>query len=215
LEEYIVTYNAENKPVTIEKRDLYGKLLYEVNYGYNDYGYTSLMNGKTETMTLKYTAEYDAQGKILFIETYRNGEIANRYSYEYYDETHFSSSSYTFYGEANRYDYSCRDEYKYGADGKLEAYYRYNGDELQYYVNFYYGNSSSVKAVPENVARVWSSGGQLYIAGATSGMAQVYTVSGRLLKTVSFTSGQTTATPLPRGIYIVAAAGRTWKVIGE
>ncbi|MDR2119428.1 MAG: hypothetical protein LBP64_00955 [Tannerella sp.] len=36
-EEYIVTYNAENKPVTIEKRDLYGKLLYEVNYEYNDF----------------------------------------------------------------------------------------------------------------------------------------------------------------------------------
>ncbi|MDR2121474.1 MAG: hypothetical protein LBP64_11490 [Tannerella sp.] len=214
--EFTVTYNAGNNPVSIEEHDSDGIFCAKVYYEYNNYGYATLFdeyNWDYEKNAFvsgyKEIAEYDAQGKILFTEAYRNGEIASRRSYEYYDETHFSSISYA-YGS-----YSSMDEYKYDADGRLEAmnYYRYG--ELQEYVIFYYGNSSSVEAVPESVARVWSSGGQLYIAGTASGTAQVYTVAGQLLKTVPFTSGQTTATPLPRGIYIVAAAGRTWKVVGE
>jgi hypothetical protein len=221
-QEFTVTYNERNNPVYIEVRNADGKVVYKVNYEYNDYGYATLFDFYTWDFEKnawisrgRETAEYDTQGKILFIATYENGEIISRDSYEYYDEIHFSSRSYIVYGNEERDGYSYRREWKYGTDGKPEAYYYYENDELSYYVIFYYGNSSSVEAVPESVARVWSSGGQLYIAGTASGAAQVYTVAGQLLKTVPFTSGQTTATPLPRGIYIVAAAGRTWKVVSE
>jgi hypothetical protein len=61
--------------------------------------------------------------------------------------------------------------------------------------------------------RVWSSGGQLYIAAASAGRAQIYTVAGQLTATVALAAGQTVATPLPPGVYIVAAEGRTWKAV--
>jgi hypothetical protein len=65
--------------------------------------------------------------------------------------------------------------------------------------------------VPEPIVKVQNN--TLYIAATTNGAAQIYAVSGQLLKTVALTAGQTTATPLPPGIYIVVAGGKTWKII--
>ncbi|MDR2138407.1 MAG: hypothetical protein LBP50_02500 [Tannerella sp.] len=218
--EFTVAYNAGNNPVSIEGRDSYGVFTFKAQYEYNNYGHPTLFESykwdyekETWVSDSKETAGYDAQGKLLEC-LYVDDGMEYRMSYEYYDETHFSSKSRTYFFKNEENDgFSHRaEEWKYGADGKLEAYYRYDNDELQYHVIFYYGNSSSVEAVPGNVARVWSSGGQLYIESATSGAAQIYSVAGRLLKTVSFTSGQTTATLLPRDMYIVTAGGRTWKV---
>jgi hypothetical protein len=214
--EFTVTYNTDHNPVSIEYRTQSEKDGHIWNYEYNDYGYCTLIDSYyywygTWFDWGRETSVYDAQGKLLYADFYEYDKITYKYNYEYYDENHFSSITKMYY---NSWSLSIptREEWKYGTDGKPETYYYYENDKLSYYVNFYYGNSSSVEALPENVARVWSSGGQLYIAGVASGAAQVYSVAGQLLKTVSFTAGQTTATPLPRGIYIVVAEGQTWKV---
>ncbi|MDR1675611.1 MAG: hypothetical protein LBR86_03995 [Tannerella sp.] len=53
----------------------------------------------------------------------------------------------------------------------------------------------------------------MYITAASTGTAQVYTVAGQSAATVTLTAGETAATPLPPGVYIVAAEGRTWKAV--
>ncbi|MDR1676527.1 MAG: T9SS type A sorting domain-containing protein, partial [Tannerella sp.] len=58
----------------------------------------------------------------------------------------------------------------------------------------------------------WSSGGQLYITAASTGTAQVYTLTGQPVATVALTAGETAATPLPPGVYIVAIDGKSYKV---
>jgi hypothetical protein len=218
--EYTVSYNAGNNPVSIE-----GWYFYDGNrpslkalYKYNDYGYPTLTDSyrrdeEKETWISRHreTAEYDAQGKILFVKQYFDNNIKSLFSYEYYDDIHFSSQVTTIYNDDGS-SKTFKEEWKYGADGKPEAYYYYENDELLYYAIFYYGDPSGNIPVSAG-SNVWSSGGQLYIAAATNGAAQVYAVSGQLLKTVTLTAGQTTATPLPRGVYIVATGGKTWKVI--
>jgi hypothetical protein len=136
--------------------------------------------------------------------------MSQRTSYEYYDENYFSSISYTDYRNSN---YSYRREWKYNTDGNSEAYYHYRNGELLEYVISYYSAPSGNLPVSEAVTRVWSSGGRLYIDAATAGAAQIYALSGQLLKTVALTGGQTTSLPLQRGLYIVVAGGKTWKVI--
>jgi hypothetical protein len=71
------------------------------------------------------------------------------------------------------------------------------------------GNESAYDAL-----RVWSYGRQLYIAaGANDGQAGIYNVSGVLLQTVPFVSGETHNITLPTGIYIVAAGKQIFKVV--
>jgi hypothetical protein len=190
---------------------------------YNDDGYITLYDShkwnyekKTWTDWIKETVEYDAQGKVLFRAGYSYGEIGNKYSYEYYDENHFSLISYA----SDDQNYNFKEEWKYGTDGNPGAYYRYSGSELalEYYAIFYPNTltPSAVEPVPERVVtRVWSSGGQLYIAAASAGRAQIYTVAGQLMKTVALVAGETVATPLPPGVYIVVAEGKTWKAINN
>jgi hypothetical protein len=61
--------------------------------------------------------------------------------------------------------------------------------------------------------RVWSSGGQLHIASPTSGTAQVYSLTGQLVKTIPYTAGKTASATLAKGMYIVRTTEGTWKVI--
>jgi hypothetical protein len=62
--------------------------------------------------------------------------------------------------------------------------------------------------------RVWSYGRQLYLsAGATAGQAYVYNVSGVLVKTIPFASGETHSVVLPAGIYVVRAEGKVFKIL--
>ncbi|MDR3261858.1 MAG: hypothetical protein LBT78_08495 [Tannerella sp.] len=64
-------------------------------------------------------------------------------------------------------------------------------------------------------ARVWSAGQTLYIHAPQSGTARIYGVTGQLVKTVAHTADETAQTALPRGVYIVVANGKTYKVIME
>jgi hypothetical protein len=227
--EFFATYNAKNNPVSIEGWDSFGdrrsrRQFFKAHYEYDDYGYASLFESYewdwdgeetwTSDVKVKETAEYDALGKILSREYYKKGaKRKSRESFEYYDENHFSSISYTDYENENN---SYRYEWKYGTDGNPGAYYDYSGSELQYYAIFYPNalSPSVVEPVPESAAtRVWSSGGQLYITAASTGTAQVYTLTGQPAATVALTTGETAATPLPPGVYIVAAEGRTWKAV--
>ncbi|MDR1674851.1 MAG: putative Ig domain-containing protein [Tannerella sp.] len=64
-------------------------------------------------------------------------------------------------------------------------------------------------------ARVWASGGQLYIASLRDDEAKVYTLSGMLLKSVPVMAGKTVQTSLPHGIHIVRlGCGSVFKVNG-
>jgi hypothetical protein len=61
-------------------------------------------------------------------------------------------------------------------------------------------------------AKVWSYGGALHLYSPTSGTAQVFSLTGQLVKTLTFASGETASATLARGIYIVRIDGKTWKV---
>jgi quinol monooxygenase YgiN len=63
------------------------------------------------------------------------------------------------------------------------------------------------------VTRIWSYGGHLHIAAATDGRAHIYNVSGVLVKILTITPGETSSVVLPRGIYVVAVGGKTYKVV--
>jgi hypothetical protein len=215
--ELTVKYNATNNPVSVERRYSSGIFDYKVNYEYNDSGYCVLFDSykwdyerQAWTLDYKETLEYD-RDRLLYIDFYGDGKMEYKVNYEYYDENHYSSSLYTYYNDDGS-STATKSEWKYSTDGKPEAYYYYENDELLYYAIFYYGDPSGNIPISAG-SNVWSSGGQLYIAATTNGAAQVCAVSGQLIKTVALTAGQTTATPLPRGQYIVVAGGKTWKVI--
>ncbi|MDR3262594.1 MAG: T9SS type A sorting domain-containing protein [Tannerella sp.] len=48
-----------------------------------------------------------------------------------------------------------------------------------------------------------------------NGEARIYGLTGQLVKTVPHTAGETVQTTLPRGVYIVAVNGRSYKIIME
>jgi hypothetical protein len=215
---FIVTYNAGNKPVSVEGRDSYGDFFFKVRYEYNNYGSCTLFESYNRDYEreiwiseYKQISEYDAQDKLLYREYYEDGKMSYKVRLEYYDENYYSSILYTYYDD-ERNSIIERYEWEYGTDGKPKVCYYYKNDDLSLYAMLYYGDPSGNIPVSES-SNVWSSGGQLYIDAATAGAAQIYALSGQLLKTVALTAGQTTATPLPRGVYIVVAGGKTWKVI--
>jgi hypothetical protein len=222
-EEFTVAYNTDNNPVSIEGRSSFEgrEFFLKAHYEYNDFGYVTLVetydyipDTETWAISLRETAEYDAQGKILVGEQYSRGELSCRSTYEYYDGYRFSSITWKYFGSYESSSFGR--EWKYGTDGNLGAAYYYSGSELalEYYVIFYPNTlPSAVEPVSGSVAaRVWASGGQLYITATSAGTAQVYTVAGQLTKTVALTAGETAVTTLPTGVYIVVAEGRTWKV---
>jgi hypothetical protein len=60
-------------------------------------------------------------------------------------------------------------------------------------------------------ARVWASPGQLHLVSPQAGEAMVYTISGYLVRKISFSAGKT-ITALPEGIYVVTFNGASYKV---
>jgi hypothetical protein len=216
--EFTVTYNAGNKPLSVEGRYSNGYFFFKARYEYNNYGSCTLFDGyhwdyekEAWISSDKDTAEYDAQGKLLYKEVYEDGKMSDKRRFEYYDENHFSLYIITYYDDEENSS-TDRYEWKYGTDGKPKTYYHYENDELSEYAILYYPDPSGNIPVSAG-SNVWSSGDRLYIDAATAGAAQVYAVSGQLIKTVALTAGQTVALPLPRGVYIVVAGGKTWKVI--
>ncbi|MDR0844478.1 MAG: T9SS type A sorting domain-containing protein, partial [Tannerella sp.] len=73
------------------------------------------------------------------------------------------------------------------------------------------GTPDGIKTV--DGAKVWSYGGELNLYSPTSGTAQVYSLTGQLVKKLTYTAGETVTQPLARGIYIVRIDGKTWKMI--
>jgi hypothetical protein len=71
-------------------------------------------------------------------------------------------------------------------------------------------NSTANAAV--ETTNVWSSNGQLHIASPTSGTAQVYSLTGQLVKTIPCAAGETASATLAKGLYIVRIDGKTFKV---
>jgi hypothetical protein len=71
----------------------------------------------------------------------------------------------------------------------------------------------TANTVVASTTGVWSVSGRLYITAPQSGTAQVYSLTGALVKTVVVSAGETTVTPLSRGIYVVKTNGKTVKVM--
>jgi hypothetical protein len=62
-------------------------------------------------------------------------------------------------------------------------------------------------------SNVWGANGQLYITSAGAGNANIYALTGSLVKSVALTAGETVATSLPAGIYVVTLSGNTYKAV--
>ena len=60
---------------------------------------------------------------------------------------------------------------------------------------------------------VWAEGGQVFINSVAAGSANVYSATGALVKTVTFTSGETVAASLPAGFYVAVINGKAFKFI--
>jgi hypothetical protein len=60
--------------------------------------------------------------------------------------------------------------------------------------------------------RVWSNGDRLYVASHRAGEAKIYSVAGKLVKTVVLSTGEAASLPLPAGIYMIALNGKTYRV---
>jgi hypothetical protein len=62
-------------------------------------------------------------------------------------------------------------------------------------------------------SNVWGANGQLYITSAKAANANIYALTGSLVKSVALTAGETAATSLPAGIYVVTLGGNTYKAV--
>jgi hypothetical protein len=62
-------------------------------------------------------------------------------------------------------------------------------------------------------SNVWGANGQLYITSAKAANASIYALTGSLVKSVALTAGETAATSLPAGIYVVTLGGNTYKAV--
>jgi hypothetical protein len=204
-----VTWNEDGQPNLIE-------IMYEDDHNYRGQVWLSRHFTYNENGQLISWLEYNHGSPYT---DKRNSQ--NKYSYNA-DGNMILYEDFSFQdGQKMIFDYNERRVAEYDSEGRKIREERYMGNrELQKYllneydVYYYSGDDTGAPAVPERIAtRVWSSGGQLYIAAASAGRAQIYTVAGQLMKTVALAAGQTVATPLPPGVYIVAADGRTWKVI--
>jgi hypothetical protein len=60
--------------------------------------------------------------------------------------------------------------------------------------------------------QVWASEGRLKIAANIAGTAYIYNISGVLVKTAAYLSGETSVA-LSSGVYIVRTEGKTTKVL--
>jgi hypothetical protein len=92
-------------------------------------------------------------------------------------------------------------------NGRYEIRIRAIRQDIVVSISFIVGNES----VP--TAKVWSSGGTLYITSTVAGKAHIYNVVGVPLKILSCIAGETIQTTLTGGLYIVALEGKSWKVV--
>jgi hypothetical protein len=210
-----VYYNAENNPLLIEYWNPNGKCYSKNHYEYNDYGYATRIYTENEggAISLNHIGGYDAQGKCLVKAYYVQNEIARKWSYTYYDEHHFSSTLLeVFEGNSGG---GGRREFTYRTDGKLEAYYFYDGDDkLSTYYILYYNTLDNPGNANEPLAdmRIWSYAGTLHVRTAQSTTLHVYTLTGVLYAQQTLPAGETTLL-LPPGMYIVKVGDTTEKVV--
>jgi hypothetical protein len=73
------------------------------------------------------------------------------------------------------------------------------------------GTPDGIKTV--DGAKVWSYGGELHLYSPAAGEAWIYSLTGQLVKKLTYTAGETVTQPLARGVYIVKTEKKTWKVI--
>jgi hypothetical protein len=198
--EITADYNAENNPVLIQSK------FFKAHYEYNDYGYPTLIEiydrdsqDREWVSHYKKTSEYDTQGKRLNILTYKDNGT-NRLSYEYYDEHHYSSTLQ--WNSEN--DFTYKEEFKYGADGKLGAMYSYEAGEPSVYFILYPNTLDNSGNANEPLAdmRIWSYAGTLHVRTAQPAVLHIYTLAGTLHVRQTLSAGET-AIPLPPGMYVV------------
>ena len=53
------------------------------------------------------------------------------------------------------------------------------------------------------VQKVWGDNGMLHISSVSGGQAKVYSITGQLIKSISFSSGEAINAVLPKGLYII------------
>jgi hypothetical protein len=221
IREFTISFNSHNNPISVELQNpAYNNApLYKAHYEYNVYEYATLYESYTWEgiwiPDIKEITEYDAQGKFLSMEQYENNVREYKYSYEYYDEHHFSSHSSENYLN-NSGD---RMEYKYGADGKLGAIYYYQGDiregkPLKYYYILYPNTLDNPGNANEPLAdmRIWSYGGTLHVRTAQPAVLHVYTLTGALHAQQTLPAGETVL-PLPPGMYVVRIGNMVRKAV--
>jgi hypothetical protein len=233
LEEITFSYNTENNPVSMERRQpMYDLPLSKWHYEYNDDGYHTRIDGykwdrENEIWVHYYweALEYDTQGRVLSWEYYNSEYEWFIWRYEYYDEHPLSSGSDKYkyplssfssvvLDEAGSVTASLRREFRYGATGKLEAIYHYSADELFTYYILYPNtlDNSGNAAEPVDGTHIWSSAGTLHVRTAQPAVLHVYTPAGALHAQQTLPAGETVL-PLPPGIYIVKVGNATEKIV--
>jgi hypothetical protein len=235
-------YNSEGYLTHVyDRRSDYATYIYEITYYNTDtkytyrpvlikyYGIIHADNNRVQNYwQRKY--EYNTSGELTLVEAYvwdsdkNDWIVENMLPVTYGKEvnTYLNNGDqlalrirYSADAARNRWVESSKTESEFNSDNVESRINEYAWHEnrwvlTQYTVHYYPDPSGNIPVSAGS--NVWSSGGQLYIAATANGAAQVYAVSGQLLKTVALTAGQTTAMPLPRGVYIVVAGGKTWKV---
>ena len=77
----------------------------------------------------------------------------------------------------------------------------------------YVGEATGVEGVDTAAARIYTANGNIIIAATEDGEAAVYDFTGRLIKSVSVASGNSTAVPVMPGCYIVRTGVKTQSVV--
>lgn len=94
------------------------------------------------------------------------------------------------------------------SDGSFTVRIRQVQEPITISIDFATGNAPIIDKT------VWANGNQLYITPANSGIAQINTIAGTLVKTITLTAGETSITPLPTGIYVISINnGNSYKVV--
>ncbi|MDR2041274.1 MAG: hypothetical protein LBP98_03025 [Tannerella sp.] len=96
-------------------------------------------------------------------------------------------------------------------DGSYTVIVRAIHQDIELHIALVPATATGTAAV--STAAVWSSGNRIYISAVRTGQARIYSLTGTLVKTVSVHAGETAATTLPAGVYIVALNGIKRKVV--
>ena len=80
-------------------------------------------------------------------------------------------------------------------------------EEIRITVDFSTSNESI-----EDLNKVWSANGQVYVTSGESGYVRFFNAAGKLLKTLKVTEGESMQTAVPLGFYIVTLNDKVYKV---